>query len=122
MQLCECCTQFNSCHLEKRSAGDLFRPCDFFERIGEMSQGQYEALKEQIHRLQNQTKAAPRQRTIVDVDIPLEITIDDYPHPNAWLKFLTVDLNDEKQRDQFVATYIAPYFRLNDYGLAEKIQ
>lgn len=112
MQLCECCTQFDRCQLSKRKDHSPFAPCDYFHRIAGISQERYEALKKQILLLQGKVKAPSKQQTVVDVDIPFEITTFPYPYPLAWMVFLNVDLSDNQQRDQFIAQYLTPHFYL----------
>lgn len=121
MQLCGCCSQGSVCKLGKFVDEDFFAPCEWFKLIEGLPQRQYEALKEQICRVRDETGvSASHQATVVD--IPLEITSRKYPHPQAFLHFLNVDLSNTVERNRFISRYIAPHFQLDYASMLEPFE
>ena len=119
MQLCECCIDFETCDLEKRQKPDPYTPCDSFERLGELSQERYEAIKHYIRDAKAKATTQAQERTYVNVDIALEIRADTYPYPFAFIQFLNADLTDEATRNEFINKYIKPFFPLSYVNLLE---
>jgi len=111
MQLCECCLDYKTCHLEKRKDEDPLAPCDGFVRIDGLPQDRYEAIKETFRRSISEAQAASKEEIVYNLDVPLEISGQEYPHPEAWLSFINMDLTDEEAYKAFCAKYIDPYFQ-----------
>lgn len=112
MQLCQCCEDFDSCQLEKRKNEISSAPCDQFTLIEGMPQNRYESVKAIINQAISTAKTAERNKTIYQLDAPLEISSADstYPHSDAWIQFLNVDFADDSAYEEFSAEFIAPYF------------
>lgn len=99
MQLCEFCTQYDTCKLEKRARGMTFASCDYFERQDMISQERYEAVKNVLLHLRDDPEARPKIERHIHIDIPMAFTEKDIL--SGWLDiprdlhldFCALDLN-----------------------------
>lgn len=111
MQLCEFCTQYDTCHLDKRVRGLLFKSCSSppFERAEGISQDRYEQVKALLLRMRSQAEAeAKDDRPVYKIDIPMEFTekhiyggVFNIPR-DLHLDFLEVNLDEDKEVRTFL--------------------
>lgn len=111
MQLCEFCTQYNTCLLEKRMEEKTFDPCSTppFELIEGVPQDRYEQVKALLLRVRSQAEAMSKDdRPVYKIDIPMAFTEKDVLggiidlSRTLHLDFLETDLSDREQAKKFL--------------------
>ena len=109
MQFCQYCEDAASCELKKRTENDPLAPCQSFRLSEGTDQVEYEGIKDLVRSVRDAVNVQANQQPVLDMNIPLEIRADRYPHPDACVMLLNLDLSDQSSYQEFVSKYLDPF-------------
>ena len=109
MELCSCCSRFDSCEIPKRKSLSTASPCELFSLPSDVSRDLYDGIADEVSKVIAYTRASVEEECAsrpptYNIDIPMEVPGDDLlggiPR-DLYLRFLNADLADSKSRDAF---------------------